>query len=272
MLCEMMKIKRNSYYAWKKAGAGKRKMEDLAIREMIRVEFETSKQTYGGRRLQASLKTRGLTVCRRRVRRLMKAEGMETRRSRKWHPLTTRADLRHEKANNLLKQNFSAEAPNQKWVVDITYIPTKEGWLYLSAVMDLYSRAIVGWSMKDSLNKELVMDAWKMAKMRRTPPKRLLHHSDLGSQYTSQAYLNLLRDQECQISMSGRGNCYDNACMESFFATLKAECADRTFETRQEARSALFEYIETWYNRQRRHSKLAYLSPMMYEMRGTAVQ
>lgn len=271
MLCEMMKIKRSSFYAWKKKDIGKRIVEDKELKSMIVPVFEESHQTYGARRLQSRLKKDGFRICRRRVRRLMKEEGLVAKQSRKWHPPTTAANPKHEKADNLLEQDFHAEAPNQKWVTDITYIPTKEGWLYLAAILDLHSRIIVGWSMKNTLKKELVIDAWNMACKNRKPPKQILHHSDLGSQYTSKEYLNLLREHKCRISMSGKGNCYDNACMESFFATLKAECADRTFETRQEAKTALFDYIEIWYNRKRLHSTLGYLSPLEFEMRGTGV-
>ena len=271
MLCKMMKIKRGSYYAWKRKGIGKRSGEDEELKSMIESEFETSKETYGTRRLQHKLKRKGFQIGRRRIGRLMKEKGLKAKRSPKWHPPTTQADPKHEKADNLLRQDFQADAPNQKWVTDITYIPTKEGWLYLTAILDLYSRTIVGWSMKNNMKKELVIDAWKMACKNRKPPKQLLHHSDRGAQYTSKEYLELLREHDCQISMSGKGNCYDNACMESFFATLKAECADRTFTTRQEARTAIFEYIEIWYNRERLHSTLGYQSPLEYEKRGTAV-
>jgi len=266
-----MKIKRSSYYAWKRNDIGKRSGEDEELKSMIVSEFETSKETYGTRRLQHKLKRKGFYIGRRRIGRLMKEKDLKAKRSRKWHPPTTQADPKHEKADNLLEQDFQADVPNQKWVTDITYIPTKEGWLYLTAILDLYSRTIVGWSMKNNMKKELVIDAWKMACKNRKPPKQILHHSDRGSQYTSKEYLELLREHDCQISMSGKGNCYDNACMESFFATLKAECADRTFTTRQEARTAIFEYIEIWYNRERLHSTLGYQSPLEYEMRGTAV-
>lgn len=272
ILCEIMHIRRSSYYAWKKKQPGKHAMEDELIKRMMQPIFNQSRRTYGGRRLQASLKKAGINASRRRLSRLMKAEGMVPKQVEKWHPQTTQANEVHEKAPNLLDQDFSAERPNQKWVVDITYIPTKEGWLYLAVILDLFSRAVVGWSMKPRMTTALVMEAWKMACAWRQPPEQLLHHSDLGSQYTSKAYLDLLREKNCQISMSGKGNCYDNACAESFFSTLKGECADSVFESRAIAKTNIFEYIGIWYNRERLHSTLGYLSPLEFEIREASVQ
>ena len=170
---------------------------------------------------------------------------------------------RRAPAPNVLAQDFSATRPNQKWLVDITYLATREGWLYLAGVLDTYSRRIVGWSMSERLTEPLVCDALKMALVQRGAPD--LHHSDQGSQYTARAYLALLEKAHIQVSMSGVGRCYDNAMQESFWATLKRECADHTFPTRAFARQAIFEYIEVWYNRQRRHSALGYLSPCAFE-------
>lgn len=247
-------------------------MADEMIKRMIEPVFKESRQTYGARRLKGSLKKVGINTSRRRVRRLMKEGSLVPKQVTRWHKPTTKADESHEKAPNLLDQDFSAERPNQKWVVDITYIATAEGWLYLAVLLDLFSRVVVGWSMQNRMTTALVMEAWKMACAWRHPPEEILHHSDLGSQYTSKAYLKLLREQKCQISMSGKGNCYDNACVESFFSTLKAECADRVFESRAEARSRIFEYIEVWYNRKRLHSTLGYLSPLEFEIREACVQ
>lgn len=246
-------------------------MEDELIKRMIEPIFGESQQSYGTRRLKASLERVGVTASRRRMQRLMKETGLVPRQVNRWHKQTTQADETHEKASNLLDQDFNAAWPNQKWVVDITYIATKEGWLYLAVILDLFSRVIVGWSMQNRMTTFLVMEAWKMACAGRRPPVELLHHSDLGSQYTSKAYLDLLREKNCQISMSGKGNCYDNACVESFFSTLKAECANRVFESRMEARNQIFEYIEVWYNRKRLHSTLDYLSPLEFEIRGACV-
>ena len=271
-LCEVMRIRRSSYYAWRQSKSRERAMADEMIKRMIEPVFRESRQTYGARRLTACLKKVGINTSRRRVCRLMKAGGMVPRQVARWHKQTTQADECHEKAPNLLDQDFSAERSNQKWVVDITYIATKEGWLYLAVLLDLYSRAVVGWSMQNRMTTGLVMEAWKMACAWRHPPEEILHHSDMGSQYTSKAYLALLREQNCQISMSGKGNCYDNACVESFFSTLKAECADRMFVSRLEARNHIFEYIEVWYNRKRLHSTLGYLRPLEFEIRGACVQ
>ena len=189
-------------------------MEDELMKQIIKPIFSESQETYGSRRLKASLKKVGISTSRRRVSRLMKEEGIVPKQVKKWHPRTTQSDEKHEKAPNILAQDFSAERANQKWVVDITYIATKEGWLYLAVILDLFSRAIVGWSMQKRMTNALVMKAWKMACAWRHPPEEMLHHSDLGSQYTSKAYLDLLREKNCQISMSRKGNCYDNACIE----------------------------------------------------------
>jgi putative transposase len=266
-LCKVMQIGRSGYYAWKQKKPGDRSREDELMKRMIQPLFSESQNTYGSRRLKASLKRAGISTSRRRISRLMKEEEMVPKQVNKWHPQTTQVDEKHEKAPNILNQDFSAEHPNQKWVVDITYIATKEGWLYLAVIQDLFSRTIVGWSMQKRMTKALVMEAWKMACAWRNPPKEILHHSDLGSQYTSKAYLDLLREKNCLISMSGKGNCYDNACVESFFSTLKGECADVVFESRMEAKTSIFEYIEVWYNRKRLHSTLDYLSPMEFEIR-----
>jgi len=271
LLCDVMRIRRSGYYAWKQKRPGDRAMEDELMKRMMEPIFNDSKQTYGGRRLVASLKKVGISSSRRRMCRLMKEEGMVPKQVSRWHLQTTQADQKHEKAPNLLDQDFNAERPNQKWVVDITYIATKEGWLYLAVILDLFSRAIVGWSMQKRMAKPLVMDAWKMACAWRHPPQEMLHHSDLGSQYTSKAYLDLLRENSCQISMSDKGNCYDNACVESFFSTLKLECANTVFESRLEAKTRIFEYIEVWYNRKRLHSTLGYLSPLEFELREACV-
>ena len=271
VLCEVMEIRRSSYYAWMQRKPGERAKEDELMKSMIKSQFIESDRTYGSRRLKANLEKAGISTSRRRISRLMQEEKMLPKQLSKWHPQTTQADEKHEKAPNLLSQDFSAECPNQKWVVDITYIATKEGWLYLAVILDLFSRVIVGWAMQKTMTKALVMEAWKMACTRRQPPEELLHHSDLGSQYTSKAYLDLLREKNCLISMSGKGNCYDNAVVESFFSTLKGECADKVFDNRLEAKNIIFEYIEVWYNRRRLHSTLGYLSPLEFEIREACV-
>ena len=201
-------------------------------------------------------------VGKHRIARLMTRMGLKTRGHRRFR-VTTQAKQHRIAAPNLLAQDFSATRPNQKWLVDITYLATREGWLYLAGVLDTYSRRIVGWSMRERLTEPLVCDALQMALAQRGAPG--LHHSDQGSQYTAHAYLALLEKAQVQVSMSGVGRCYDNAMKESFWATLKRECADHTFSTRALARQAIFEYIEVWYNRQRRHSALGYLSPCAFE-------
>ncbi len=223
-----------------------------------------SRKTYGSPRIPAELRAQGIVCSRGRVARLMRLNGVAARR-RKHYKVTTKVDTQSPVASNLLARDFTADHPNTKWVADITYIDTYEGWLYLAAVMDVYSRRIVGWSMHTRMTTDLVENALRMALAQRTPQDDLLHHSDRGSQYTSGDYQTLLTQAQLTPSMSGPGNCYDNAMMESFFATLKSECADHRFATRAQARRALFEYIEVWYNRQRRHSALDYRSPVAFE-------
>jgi transposase InsO family protein len=195
----------------------------------------------------------------------MRLDNIAARRARRYIPRTTQKDPNAIPAPNLLNQDFSSPAPDRKWVSDITYIETAEGWLYLAAVLDLFSRRVVGWAMDEHMEASLVQQAWHMAIAQRYPSADLLHHSDQGSQYTSEVYLQSLAAHHCQVSMSRTGNCFDNAAMESFFSTLKTECANEPFDTRAHARTAIFEYIEAWYNRQRLHSSLGYLSPAEFE-------
>jgi len=223
---------------------------------------EHRRQTYGSLRVHAELCANGERVGKHRVARLMRQMGLQTKGRRRFR-VTTQRDDQHRRAPNLLNSDFKAARPNEKWLCDITYIPTQAGWLYLAGIQDTFSRRIVGWSMSERLTKELVCDAWRMAVGRYGTPR--LHHSDQGSQYTSEAYLSLLETAEVQISMSAVGGCYDNAMKESFWGRLKIECADRPFSSRAAARKSVFEYIELWYNRQRRHSALGYLSPAQFE-------
>jgi putative transposase len=205
-----------------------------------------------------------------RVARLMREAQISAIRKRR-RVLTTRRDVSHPVAPNLLNRDFMATEPNKKWVTDITYIPTTQGWLYLAVILDLYSRIIVGWSMSGNCDGELVENALTMALARRRPKAGLLHHSDRGSQYTSRAYQRLLEQSGIVGSMSRKGNCWDNAAMESFFGTLKEECVANTlYASHEEARLALFTYLEIYYNRIRRHSTLGYVSPLIYEQRGIA--
>ena len=263
-MCKLLEVSASGYYAWKRR-ADKQDEQDAEETKQIKAEFVSSLQTYGSRRIQITLEKQGIHLSRRRINLLMKKAGLVARKREKWHPQTTNQDLRNRVEPNLLDQDFRASAPDQKWVTDITYIDTKEGWYYLAAVLDLYSRSIVGWGMSASIDRDLVISALQMALKRRRPGKGLLHHSDRGSQYTSNAYLDELEKAGCQISMSGTGNCYDNAAMESFFSTLKTEQVYYRFESRKEARTKIFWYIESWYNRSRMHSSLGYLSPLEFE-------
>lgn len=266
-MCELLAVSRSGFYAWLEREPSRREQENGCLTEQIRVFHQRSRQTYGSPRIQADLQAMGQRVSRKRVARLMREAGIQARRKQGYKVTTKRNDAAHTVAPNLLNQDFRAEAANETWVADITYIDTHEGWLYLAAILDVYSRKIVGWSMRTRLQKQLVEDALKMAVGRRDMPQGLRHHSDQGSQYTSHDFLKLLTQHGIQVSMSGAGNCYDNAMMESFFATLKTECVTARFDTRQQARQIIFEYIEVWYNRLRRHSALGYLSPEQYEQR-----
>ena len=224
-----------------------------------------SRKTYGSPRIHAYLQHKGVVCGRNRVARLMQLHHIVAKRASGSRPQTTQQRPGAKAAPNLLQREFSAEEPNRKWVSDITYIDTAEGWLYLASILDLYSRRVVGWAMADKMDVSLVESAWQMAITSRRPSTGLLHHSDRGSQYTSDTYQNHLKDWQCKISMSRTGNCYDNAAMESFFATLKTECATAQFVSKAEARTAIFEFIEGWYNRQRLHSSLDYFSPEKFE-------
>ena len=264
-MCRVLSVGRSGYYAWQSRPASPRTHSNQALVAQIREEHQASRQTYGSPRIHVALQRKGTVCGRNRVARLMRLYGIVAKRARKWFPITTRRDPTAVPAPNLLNQNFSSPAPDRKWVADIAYIDTAEGWLYLASVMDLFSRKIVGWAMAEHMETSLVQEALKMAMLRREPSCGLLHHSDQGSQYTSEAFQQSLAAYHCQVSMSSVGNCFDNAAMESFFATLKTECATKQFATRAQARTAIFEYIEAWYNRQRLHSSLGYLSPMEFE-------
>jgi putative transposase len=266
-MCQMLGVQRSGYYAWKRRPPSGRERANQELLAKIREAFEISRHTYGSLRIQHYWLRQGHAFSRHRIGRLMKKAQLVPLKVAKWCPRTTQQRLGARTAPNQLNQDFSATQLNQKWVSDITYIETAEGWLYLAAILDLYSRRVVGWAMRDRLNSDLVESAWRMAVINRRPPANLLHHSDRGSQYTSDAYWSLLLSAHCQVSMSRTGNCYDNAAMESFFATLKGECATQPFPTKTAARSAIFEYIEVWYNRHRLHSSLGYLSPVDFELR-----
>lgn len=266
-MCEVLKVSSSGYYDWLKREPSQRQQANDALLVAIRREFEASRRTYGSPRVHAALKQQGLGVSRNRVARLMRQEGLAGTRPQRKRPRTTQRDPGARAAPNLVAQDFTATRPDEIWLADITYLETGEGWLYLAAVIDLFSRMVVGWAMADHLPATLVKQALLMALGWRRPTADLLHHSDQGSQYTSTLIQTLLADHHIQVSMSGVGNCYDNAPMESFFGRLKAECPTAACRTRAAARLIVFEHLEVWYNRRRLHSALGYLSPAAFEQR-----
>jgi transposase InsO family protein len=266
-LCTVLDVARSGYYAWRTRPVSARAQEDTRLLAQMTAIYQKSRQTYGHRRLHAGLVAAGATCGKGRVARLMRQHHLVARLRRKHRPTT---DAAHQApvAPNRLDRQFAVTAPDQVWVSDITYIATGEGWLYLATVMDLGTRQIVGWSMGPTLDRALAIHALTDALQRRRPAPGLLHHSDRGSQYASRDYQQLLTDHGLIASMSRTGNCWDNAPMESFFHSLKTERVYRTvYRTRAEARQDIFEYIEVWYNRQRLHSALGYLTPDQYEER-----
>ena len=265
-LCEALDVSRGGYYGWLKRPPSVRARRDTQLLDSIRRSFADSDRTYGARRVRHDLRAWGECCGIHRVQRLMLAAGLQARRKRRWLPTDIGQRSADAIADNVLDRNFIATAPNQRWVADFTYIWTDEGWLYVAAVLDLYSRLVVGWSMQSSMATQLVSDAMLMAIWRRRPRAQLLHHSDRGSQYSSDQFQQLLAEHGVICSMSRSGNCWDNAAMESFFSTLKTERTSRkVYRTRDEARSDVFDYIERFYNQRRRHSTLDYLSPLDYE-------
>ena len=265
ILCRVLRVARSAYYAWMRRGVSARATADAALARQIAAAHARSRRTYGAPRIHAELRARGTRCARKRVARLMRAAGLvgchRRRRTR-----TTVAEPTHVPAPNLVARDFRASAPDRLWFGDITYVATHEGWLYLAVLLDAHSRRVVGWAMADHLRTELATDALAMALHARRPPPGLVHHTDRGSQYTAATYRAMLADRGLTVSMSRAGECLDNAVAESFFATLKAELVDtRTWPTRAAARLAIFEWIEVWYNRQRRHSTLGYLTPVAHK-------
>jgi transposase InsO family protein len=265
-MCRVLVIARSGYYEWRKQPLSTRKVADGVLLMHIRDIFVQSRETYGSYRIHAELAEQGIRCGRKRVARLMRLDNLKPKTVRTFKVVTTDSNHNLPVAPNRLQQQFSAERPNQIWLADITYVPTQEGWLYLAVVLDLYARRIVGWAMGDSLHRQLVIDALQMAITSRQPPPGLLHHSDQGSQYASDDYQALLTHADMMVSMSRKGNCYDNAPVESFFGSCKTELIfHQQYATRAEARLDIFEYIEVFYNRFRRHSALGYKSPVNYE-------
>jgi putative transposase len=264
-MCEQLEVSRSGFYAWRERPESAHQQEDQKLAEEVAQAHEDSRGTYGSPRVHAELRARGRKVSRKRVARLMKQQKLEARKKRR-SVRTTDSNHRHPVAPNVLERDFSPVQPNSTWATDITYVWTGEGWLYLAVVLDLFSRMVVGWSMSEHIDTKLVLGGLEMALEGRQPPKGLIHHSDRGSQYASAEYQQALASRAIQCSMSRKGNCWDNAVVESFFGTLKSELVYRThFATRHQARLEIFEYIEVFYNRKRRHSSLGYLSPWEYE-------
>jgi len=264
-MCQVLKVSRSGYYDWVKYPLSKRRIEDMKLKQKITEIYANSRKTYGSPRIYQKLLRKGYAIGKKRVERLMQEFGIQAVAKRKYKVTT---DSRHSRpvAENHLNRQFTPERPNTSWIADITYIYTKEGWLYLATIMDLYSRKIIGWSLRERLTKELVIAALDMAIKQRRLSVDLLLHSDRGSQYASELYQLLLLKNGILCSMSRKGNCWDNAVMESFYHTLKVELiCQKTYETRGQARRDIFEYIEIFYNRERLHSSLGYYSPEEYE-------
>jgi transposase InsO family protein len=264
--CEVLGVSRSGYYAWRGRPAGARAGRRAELAEKVKAVHEANRRVYGSPRVCAALRASGEVVCENTVAKVMREQGIRAKSKRKYVPRTTDGAHAHPVAPNTLNRDFAADLPDRKWAADITYVPTAEGWLYLAAVVDLCSRKVVGWSMADRMRTDLVADALRMAVARRRPGEGLLHHSDRGVQYASEDYQRLLQSHGIECSMSGRGDCWDNAAMESFWGTLKTELVHHErYETREQARASVFEYVEVFYNRQRLHSSLGYQSPEQFE-------
>jgi putative transposase len=265
-MCRVLLVSRSGYYDWRRRSPSQRQQRREELLTKIRIAYQENRELYGSPRVCRALRIEGETVSRNTVAKLMRAAKIQGKQPRRFVPCTT--DSAHQKpvAGNILDRDFTASEPDRKWVADITYVPTDQGWLYVAAILDVYSRKIVGWSMADHMESELVIDALRMALHNRRPGEGLLHHSDRGVQYASDDYQHLLATHDITVSMSGRGDCWDNAMMESFWATLKTELIHlQRYTTRSEAKQSIFEYIEVFYNRKRLHSSLGYVSPESFE-------
>jgi len=266
-LCRVMQVSSGGYRSWRTRPMSQRQRDDMVLLVHIREQYKLSMQSYGRPRMTEELQELGFDVSHHRVGWLMRQNGIKAVRTRK-HKVTTDSNHSFNIAPNLLDRKFTASGPNQKWAGDITYIWTSEGWLYLAVILDLYSRRIIGWAASNRMKRDLVIRALEMAVALRQPPKGCIHHTDRGSQYCSNDYQKVLKKHDFQVSMSGRGDCYDNAVVETFFKTLKAELIWRnTWTTRRQTEIALFEYINGFYNPRRRHSTLGGKSPLAFERR-----
>jgi transposase InsO family protein len=268
LMCRVLGVSRSGFYAAQRRAPSQRTQTDQRLQHEINAIHRRSRRTYGSPRVHAELREQGVRCGRKRVERLMRAAGLQAKRPHRTRR-TTNSCHPHPVAPNVVNRRFGVTdiaAPNRVWASDITYVPTREGWLYLAVILDLASRLVVGWAMQATLEQSLTHAALHMAVGRRRPSPGVVHHSDRGVQYAATDYQRLLATQGMTPSMSRKGDCYDNAVVESFFATLEWELIDGAdWHTRAQARSAIFEYIEVWYNRQRRHSTLSYRSPVAYE-------
>jgi len=265
-LCGALGVSRGGFYAWLTRPPSRRSRRNEELAGRVRTSFLQSDRTYGARRVWHDLLAEGVPCGLHRIERLMQVQGFRTRPRRRRLPPDTGERSLAAVSSNVLDRQFEAERPNQKWIADFTYVWTAEGWLYVAAVIDLFSRRVVGWSMSAGMTAQLVTDALVMAIWRRSKPDALLHHSDRGSQYTSEQFQRLMADNGVTCSMSRSGNVWDNAAMESFFSSLKTErTARKTYRTRDDAKADVFDYIERFYNPRRRHSTIGYLSPVEFE-------
>lgn len=265
-MCKVLEVTRSGYHSYLKSRYSQRKLENKVITEFIQEIWNNSHKLYGYRRVHAELRSQGVYCNKKRVFRLMKENNIAAKKRKKFKR-TTNSNHSNYISPNLLNQNFNVNSPNKVWVSDITYISTYEGWLYLAVVLDLYSRKVVGWSMSNRMTSQIVIDSLNHAIMDRKPETGLIFHSDRGSQYASHDFRRVLKNNELVQSMSGKGNCFDNAVAESFFHTLKTELVYwERYKTRNDAKYSIFRFIEGFYNKRRRHSYLNYLSPFQYEL------
>ena len=270
IICPLLGVKRSSYYAWKKRPESLRKKENMDLIKKIEIIHKKNNEIYGSPRIHSELKDQGIKCGKNRIAKLMKENGIFSKIKKKFrHKSKQSNDL--NACENIVNREFNISMPNKVWVSDITYIPTKEGWLYLCIILDLYSRKIVGWSMSKNMKKELVLKALQMALINRKPTDSLIFHSDRGVQYTCGLFKEALNKNQINQSMSRKGNCWDNACAETFFHTLKTELVKhKNYSSRNDAELSIFEYIEIFYNRNRKHSYLGYKSPVKFEEKFSA--
>lgn len=267
LMCRIFQVHRSGYYVWLNKAKGSRALANETLDAALQESFEHHKKCYGAPRLTYEMKAQGITCSKNRIARRMKALNLQAKSKKRFKPSSKQDIALADKiANNILNREFAATAVNQKYVADITYIPTTTGWLYLAVVIDVFSRAVIGWSMQATMTQQLVIDAFLMAVKRRNYPRKMIFHSDRGSQYCARDFQQMLRLYDCIISMSRTGNCWDNSVAESFFHTLKVELVHHErYETLEEAKSSIFNYIETYYNQVRRHSSIGYVAPFIFE-------